>query len=453
MAFDVALRDNGSGGFDVALAGGGATIERSAAIGAVGDVSVAGLFFTPAPAIDPTGTLLPWLMEQPVRQTLAWHTDIIKGRKGHEHRASRRTAPHESFSADYLLDVPQLRYLRAKLVNDGADLYLIPLRWLGLLGTADLAHGGLIVTVGTTTLSDWAVDGHRVLVEEETTGAQLVTHIVDVAAGSLMLDAAPSTGPNPWRASRFRVYPLVAVHVADGAPAGYYPVAVGKWELQASRKVSVAPTGAGATVVTFDGHPVLDRRPPWRELAQETPHNALRFVDYGGVATVAIGVDRGDVVRVHDFSWRTEAGRQWWLKFFATVKGRRKAFLLPTWLDDLTVHTQPTTADLVVFGDTAYSDTYRGNFMADWQSSTGHDWIQLEMSDGTLLYREITGAVNNGDGTQTLTMNAAVDTSGGAPDVVRISYMELCRLEDDAVNIQHFVARSEFRLALRVVQQ
>lgn len=406
----------------------------------------------PVPAIGPSGTLIPWLPEQPVKHRIEWRTDVLKGRRGHERRASQITAPRESYELEFVLDAPQARYLRARLFNDAAAIYMLPQRWQGLLGTNALAPGGTGVLVGTTTLSDWAVAGHRVLVEDDR-GTRHVTHLQAVAAGSLTLSDGLTAGYT-FEANTYRVYPLVAVYLADAGSAGYHAVSAAKVALKA-RAVLLRPIlGAGAALTSFDGYPVLDRRPRLRDLANETAEGAIALVDYGAIATSHAEPLVGDVVRVHDFTWRTDAERQWWLKFIATTRGSQKRYLLPTWLDDLVVASQPSgDGFLRVYADAIYSDAYRGNFMLDWQSSTGHDWIQAELADGTLAYRKITAAVDNLDGTQTLTLNAAIDTTGANPDITRISYMELARLSEDVIEFDHLSTLSRFRLGSRVVQQ
>ena len=70
------------------------------------------------------------------------------------------------------------------------------------------------------------------------------------------------------------------------------------------------------------------------------------------------------------------------------------------------------------------------------------------MSTGTILYRTISAAVDNLDGTQTLTMNASVTGT-----VVMCSLLETCRLDDDELRIVYTGQRGDVQLQARVVQQ
>jgi len=58
-----------------------------------------------------------------------------------------------------------------------------------------------------------------------------------------------------------------------------------------------------------------------------------------------------------------------------------------------------------------------------------------DRSRGATVYAKVTSAVDNGNGTETLTLSAAIGATIALPNLV-ISYLLLCRLGDDIANIR-----------------
>ena len=390
------------------------------------------------------GQLIPWSPTGGVRRSMAWRTSILKSWSGTEKRISLLEFPQESFEAEFELDDFAARYLRGKLFSGASGVFLLPDRFESILVTANVTAS--TVTVASTALADWAVVGHSVLLEDDE-GNQHDTTISTSDATTFTLDDAVS---GTFLANRTRISPIYSVYLADGQPTGYYRVNAGKWRMQA-RLIGVPETmGTGAAAfTTLDGLTVLDRQPVTPDMAQEQNQAGIALIDFGAVVEVNTGRTVADIGRSHAFWYRTAAERQWWKAFFYAARGQQVSFLVPTWLDDLTVHTQPNSTALIV-----YADDDRGDYVSYWEDSTAHLWLQFEMDDGTVLHRIIESAVDNLDGTNTLTLNASIDASGANPDISRISFMERCRLAGDSVTFEHGSSGLvTFPLAFTVVQQ
>ncbi len=150
----------------------------------------------------------------------------------------------------------------------------------------------------------------------------------------------------------------------------------------------------------------------------------------------------GSTITLHGATDETMSPLWQWLKLFlSTVQGRRRAFWLPTWRNDLAA-LEIGTNSITIEGPGESS----GDFFA-WYPSL-RDRIQTIEDDGTVTYTQITGATDNGDGTVTLTIAA---TLASVPTLV--SWLELCRFESDDFPVKFTGSWIEFSGIAHVVTQ
>lgn len=199
--------------------------------------------------------------------------------------------------------------------------------------------------------------------------------------------------------------------------------------------------GTGATVTTYDGHPVWDRRLSNKSTAQDSVHAMTEILDFGGVPYAIGTADEADWGRAVGFDANgvnAMAEYQWLKLFLSTVKGRQKAFWLPTWRDDMTFVSK--AANTITISDTDGSD-----FFAWWPAQRQH--IQIWEADGTITYAEVTAAVDNG-----ATITLTIGTTLASSDVTMVSWLELCRFESDDFELQCDAAHYAMSTVARVVQ-
>lgn len=196
------------------------------------------------------------------------------------------------------------------------------------------------------------------------------------------------------------------------------------------------PVGSGVSLVEHDGSPVWDFPIIANGTVTDSIHALTEILDYGG-APYALGLadvaDWGRGVAV-----QSEHREDWqWLKLFmATVKGRQKAFWLPTYRDDLPFVSK--AANVI---------TVEGDVAAWYPAQRQH--VQVEETSDIITRAEITAAVDNGDGTWTLTIGTTLATSS----VRRVSWLERCRFESDEFTFSFNAQGFSFGAIARVVQQ
>lgn len=365
-------------------------------------------------------------------------TDILRARSGKERRIALMSIPREYHEFSTVLDSDKARVLRGDLlqgITTGVAFSVsVPSEALAVT-----SYAGAVLTVPTTTLSDWMANGRSVVVTASN-GTQLITTVSSFTATTITLGASPSAG-----LAGVLIIPLQAVQMDDAQQFGKYAVNVQRADIKAEALSPPELAGTGATLTTHAGLPVVDRTIDASALVAEALIAQTERVDFGIVQATMFPRSIADWARTISLVCNRNTERQWIKKFFATVKGKQKPFLLPTWTPDLTIHTQPSSTALRIFGPPTAGTT---NYVAQWFASLAHRNIQLVMSTGTILYRTISAAVDNLDGTQTLTMNASVTGT-----VAMCSLLETCRLDDDELRIVYTGQRGDVQLQARVVQQ
>ncbi len=185
-----------------------------------------------------------------------------------------------------------------------------------------------------------------------------------------------------------------------------------------------ATDGTGATVATHAARPVFDRGIVNDDTIDDSIHSMNELVELGGMLANKGQASRSDWGRF--IAIESPWGPEWqWLKrFHATVRGCQRAFWLPTWRRDLTA-VSSGAGTMIIQGP---ADVNGGFF--SWYPA--YRDIQIRQTDGAITRATITNAVDNGNGTITLT--TGVTLAGPAIDMV--SWLELCRLENDAITVR-----------------
>jgi len=365
-------------------------------------------------------------------------TDIQRSRSGKERRAALMSVPREYHEFSTVLDSDKARVLRGDMlqgITTGVAFSIsVPSEALAVT-----SYSGAVLTLPTTTLSDWMANGRAVAVTASN-GTQLITTVSSFTATTITLGASPSAG-----LAGVLIMPLQTVQMDDAQQFGKYAVNAQRVDIKAEALSPPALAGLGATLTMHASMPVVDRAIDASALVAEALIAQTERVDFGIVQATMFPRAIADWARTISLICNRDSERQWIKEFFSTVKGKQKPFLLPTWTPDLTIHTQPTSTALRIYGPPTVGTT---NYAAQWFASLAHRNIQLVMSTGTILYRTISAAVDNLDGTQTLTMNASVTGT-----VAMCSLLETCRLDDDELRIAYTGQRGDVQLQARVVQQ
>jgi hypothetical protein len=364
------------------------------------------------------------LPANPQRWTMRWRTNLYTAEDGSEQAEAVETDERAFYSGSFFLPDAAYATIRQMLSSGPSGTFELPL-------AAEVVASVNAITSTTITIvptyAEWNVGGRRILVVGPS-GHGYKTTISSVGGGGATLtvsDAPP--GGEIYPAGLTMIWPLEDVRLEDGQQLGRYSVNAGRWSYSA-RQATVRPiAGTGASLTTFDGLPVLDRRPLGAEASEQFP-GGVRFIDAGGDVSSSTLWTRSQIVR-GGASWivRSASDRQWWKLFLCGQRGRLGVFLYPTWRPDLTLQAQPAGAATAI--------RVVENYSADWWPSTAHRRLQLEYADGSVSYH-VVSATSDGVGYDELTLTALPGSIPGG-SVAKVSFLETCRLASDEASIEY----------------
>jgi hypothetical protein len=187
-----------------------------------------------------------------------------------------------------------------------------------------------------------------------------------------------------------------------------------------------APTNA---LTQYKGYDVLELMPNWATDLKRTYNRSMVTLDpkIGPITVIDKG---GSAVVGQEFPWYLEdhAAVTTLRAFLLARFGQLNAFWIPTWDQDLVLAQDvgPTDAGIVI-----ESEFYTQFFFPN-KARCYLAFIPEDQSGN--VYCEVTAAVDNGDGTETLTLDAPTGKSFPAATTM-ISFLTLARLGSDEAEI------------------
>lgn len=373
------------------------------------------------------GAPVPWSLppdwSTPVRERLAWLTDVQRGGGGAQSKRRLRLSPRRGFSFSVLCgpDPAERRLADALRFDHGHREWLLPI-WPDVHRVSGLSAGAEEIVLDTEDLDYTA--GGRALVWRSPRAWEIV-EIESVDPDALRLAGALA---NAWPAGT-RVYPVVRARVR-GTP-DEQALTDRHARLGLDFEV-VEPCDWPAAMP-----PTLYRGAPILEIARQEPTDPAsgyaRDLDWLDVGTGAPMVfDDGAMpfrYQDHHLTLHGRKQRADLRSLLNALSGRYQELWVPSYMSDLElVAPVADTASVLHVQWCGYSVFGR-------QQGNRRD-LRIELSDGQSLYRRITGATETGE-TEQLSLDTPLGIPVSPAHVRRISFVSWCQLASDAVEIDH----------------
>lgn len=367
------------------------------------------------------GFLVDW--SKPVNESLQWLTNILQSSSGHEQRRSLRLAPRITYEADLLLYEQERQYFENIIVGWFDRTFAVPVwnhqQWLktahnagGLVIYCVTAHRNfranrLAILRGETAFDNETVEIESVLADRLILKRPLIKNW---AAGTCLspavtaqLDAAPALIKRTDRMMRTRVT-LNVVEQVDYSQSVLSP--------------------------NYRNYPVLTQKPNESNDLTHTHERLIQTLDNNTGRFLKVDTAKA-AFQVFQYAWMTY-GRQQQANLknlFYVLRGTQKAIWIPTFSDDLTVlSTSSGTANSLSIAFCGYT-----RFSLNQLSKRD---IRIELKNGQILYRRIIAAAEVSTTEELIELDQNFDNVN-KDTVYSISFMSLCRLSSDTVNIEH----------------
>lgn len=359
----------------------------------------------------------------PVLERLEWKASVLASPTGSEQRFGHRIAPKRTFEMGLTVFGRERALLDLSLGRVGMGEWYLPLWHDGAPLLVDAAPDGMALQCDTTNREFRA--GDAALIRDRDALRTETVEIAAVGADGLVL-AFPSH--LAWPAGS-RVYPMRRARLMDSTSL--------------RRRADRAMQGNVIFLCTepddwpelewpvlYGGYGVMTYRPEESaDMTMEYQRLTAAFDDEIAAPAVVDISDIGFNIQQHSF-WSHGRAQQAELRsIFYALRGRQRPVWVPTFYADLDLASNASAGNFLTARQCGYA-AYGG-------PRTGRQHIRIERMDGTASHHRITSAAETVSGDELLAITPALPSPLAVAAVRRISFMQLCRLDGDSIELSH----------------
>ncbi|HEJ6187086.1 TPA: hypothetical protein SL832_005143 [Pseudomonas aeruginosa] len=351
-------------------------------------------------------------------------TDILQSESGVSQRRKLRGSPRREFNGSMYVEGRERQLLDLALFGWSDRIWSIPI-WPDI----QLLDAGIAADVDFIPCStEWLDfrDGGLAMLRGEDAFTSETVEILEVLPNGLQLKRNTQLA---WPAGS-RLYPARSAQLLEEPSLNKLTDRLFEAEVR-FLVVEVCDWPKWLPATLYRGRPVWDRRPDDSENLTHAAQRLRSTLDSGFAQPLITDTARRalQVLGQRHLDLGREA-RALVRSFIYGMCGRQKVVWVPSHMDDLTVvataSAVATTLDVENIGYTRFSS-----------GKPGRRDIRIELWNGTVLMRRITGATELDTQTERLMLDAAVGIELRPDDIARISWMNLMRFESDVQKIEH----------------
>lgn len=358
-----------------------------------------------------------------VDEIVEYKTDVFKAYDDSETRRSIRTIPRrgQKYTAK-AMDARLSAGMESLVWGWQHQPYGVPIWQDQQPLLAPVSPGSFSIEVNTIDRL-FAANGIALIYGDEFTFEALtITELTD----SSLTFSAPTQFT--WKPGA-RVVPVVLGRLADSVQVTRSNSLLDEIQAEFAGESGQALPSFSSSPTQFKGFDVLEVAPNWaNDLERQYDRSMVRLDPQTGPITVE---DKGGTAIVsHNLPWwiETHAGVTQLRSFLDRRRGQQVPFWCPTFDADLVLSADAITGDSILNIENVF---YTRFFFPD----RARRFLALIARDGSgNRFVEVTGSVDNGDGTESLTLSAAL-TRGVSLANTMISFMTFCRNGDDKFTI------------------
>lgn len=366
----------------------------------------------------------PWLPDwtNGITERLSWKTDVLQSPTGAEQRRALRLAPRVTWDFDALVVDDERSALEIALFAGAGRKWGLPV-WHDVerLG-ADIAAGATVLP--TAGGRDYAVGG-LVMLRGDDAFTFESAEILTVAPATITLKAglqqAWPAGSRMWPA---RIAQLIELPQIARETDTLSTLQV---QMQSAEPIDYA---AAAPTTLYRGLPVVETAPVEGALTGGWQRISTVLDNDTGLPLLMDTAGVGFAARQHAWMTGSRAEHNALRGLLYALAGRWKAAWWPTFAVDFRL------VAAVGPSDTAIRVRNVGYARLAAAQSMRRD-IRIELGDGTALHRRILAASIVDAGTEQLALDAPLGVALAITDVRRISFLTLCRLDADDIELHH----------------
>jgi hypothetical protein len=357
---------------------------------------------------------------RPLLERLQWSTNVIESYDGTEQRIALRSEPKRYLEYQFGITGGQERRKFENIVFGwGARTFLVPIWWEGQRLPSNLSAGASGVTLARVS-SDWFVGGNAII-----RSGNYTFEIVEIQgiSGTTITFTRPTE--QSWDQNTARIFPAIAGYIEGDLSidrfTGDQIISICRFLLDTDGNTpSYTPTN-------YRSQPVITEISDWSRDISAEYQRRLQVLDYGtGKFARDDHAAMPFIVTQHHFTKDGLPQIDALRGLFYALKGRQKMAWWPTWLEDVVPVAQ-------ISSGSTYIDVEHNYIEQHLAGKPGRRDIQIQLLNGTIWYRRVTGVSELSSTVERLSIDSSVPQTVQPSDVRRISWMVPARLETDAV--------------------
>lgn len=362
-----------------------------------------------------------------IEESIEYLTDVLKCYSDNEQRRSLRKDPRRALRYKALtLNARDAAGLESLLWGWQQNPFGVPWWPDSQPLLADIAQGVFVIPVATADRI-FAPGGLICIWQDEFTFEAL-------SIQSLTSSTVTTSSPTQfaWTAGpQTRVMPVLLGRVPASVDVARHSSEIDEVDLNFAGEAGQQAPNPSSSPTQYSGIDVLELAPNWESAPLKRGYARSLVITDPKIGKIG-AVDKGGtpVVR-QDFPWwlDTHPNITTFRAFIFRRFGQVRPFWVPTWDQDLVL------AQSLASGDTQFN--IQSEFYARFLFPTpARRYLAFIPVDGSApIYRKVTAATDNGNGTELLTIDSAIGANF-TPAQVMICFLTLCRLATDAVTIK-----------------
>ena len=385
---------------------------------------------TAAPPVHITGSrVLMWPFvpdwSQSIQERLEWATDIMTSSSGAEQRRALRISPKRSFTARFLTHQNERTHFDLVIAGSGSSEWSLPLWTEMQLLSTDTPAGTTEIICDT---ADREFRPGMMLIIRGGDVADVFS--IETAAIDLVLpDRLKLQRPlqNTWPAGA-RLYPAVSGRIMQ-QPSVERVTDQTMTTSITFELIERSDWSASLPGAQYQGFSVFEMRPDETDNLSGQYSRLLQTIkNIPGFDYVKDTAQAGFMVQGHAWFLYGAQELSHFKQLLYALRGRQACVWVSTFADDLKL-TRTSNNDVLFVEKVGLS---RFGF-----GKPGRRDIRIERADGSATYHRITAVTELDAGTERLEIEPILSDVLTTQNVGRISFLALCRLDTDAVNIEH----------------
>uniref|UniRef100_A0AAU8GRU9 Tail assembly protein n=1 Tax=Pseudomonas phage PAKlein3 TaxID=3230132 RepID=A0AAU8GRU9_9VIRU len=358
----------------------------------------------------------PFMPQIKHREALEWLTDVIPS-FNNEQRLALRAAPRQAFTHEFQLDTYQFSRAKAIATQWAHRVYGIPV-WAELTRVGPLAQGITEIQVDTT-VADYRSDDIIIIWQDDVKNSA-------VEIGAVLPDRVQLKLPLDRSFLDAYVAPLRFARTPSGVQFR-----------RSNRDITIASTeflvtankdlGGSIGLPQYRGKDVLTDR---TVLVGDLNERISRSIDQmdNGSGPVSVDIKNSWVDSAKSITFDLLDRQERWRarRWLHSLRGKQKAFWLPTW-----------NPDLILLEDVGSAGTTLTVSPVGYPLYYGVKDIMIQLKNGTQIFSRVLGGATDPNGNEILSLDGPVGVDFTVQEVEFICFLSHVRLNSDRIDIRH----------------